>query len=335
MKRVASLLLILSCITALVGCGRADEARERNALIELLVGERYTDLDKVLVEEQERYINGKLSSNDWAGRFLTLTALDAKYDDKFDHWARMSSTGFSRLARGMHLQHEASVARGNAPAADTTDAQFAAMRALAAQARSDLLAANEKIPQCALCAGELINNNRALDEHATDSELLDAALRIDPKMYWPVLAYYQSIHPNWDSYDEIEAFITNIRQRLGDAALVDNMESRLYRDRARQVLQFNFIDSMDRAIALYEKGVNAHPSIQLLHELADIYVRRGNFVRAAELLEMDMKINVPSSVHSMDKLADAYIALGQTRKANELMAKQAEEKQHYPYLYME
>jgi hypothetical protein len=37
----------------------------------------------------------------------------------------------------------------------------------------------------------------------------------------------------------------------------------------------------------------------------------------------------------MDKLAEAYVALGQSRKAKELAAKLAEEKQRYPYLYMD
>lgn len=335
MKRFSSLVLLLWCIAGLTGCGHVDETREQNKLLALLVDEHYSELDKGLAEGQDHYLSGKLSSNDWAERFLNLAALDARFDANFNHWVRASTSGFALLARGMHLQHEAWIARGNAPAADTTDAEFAAMRALAIQARLDLLTAYEKIPHCALCAGELINNNRALDERATDRELLDTALRLDPKMNWPILAYYQGIHPNWDSYAEIEAFINDMRQRLGNAALVDNMESRMYRDRARQVLQFKFIDSMDRAIALYEKGVNPHSSRQLLHELADIYIRRGNFVRAADLLEMDLKINTPSSIDSMDKLADAYIALGQSRKANELAAKRAEEKRRYPYLYME
>ncbi|HEX7650358.1 MAG TPA: DUF4034 domain-containing protein [Noviherbaspirillum sp.] len=335
MKRFSSMVLLLWCIAGLAGCGHADEARERNVLLELLAGEHYSELDKVLAEDQARYLNGKLSSNDWAGRFLTLAALDARFDVKFNQWVRASTSEFARLARGMHFQHEAWIARGNAPAADTTDAEFAAMRALAIQARPDLLAAYEKIPHCALCAGELINNNRALEERATDRELLEAALRSDPKMYWPVLAYYQGIHPNWDSYEEIEAFINDMHQRLGDAGLAENMESRMYRDRARQVLQFKFIDSIDRAIALYEKGVNPHSSRQLLRELADIYIRRGNFVRTADLLETDLKINTPPSVHSMDKLAEAYVALGQSRKAKELAAKLAEEKQRYPYLYMD
>ena len=117
MKRFSSMVLLLWCIAGLAGCGHADEARERNVLLELLAGEHYSELDKVLAEDQARYLNGKLSSNDWAGRFLTLAALDARFDVKFNQWVRASTSEFARLARGMHFQHEAWIARGNAPAA--------------------------------------------------------------------------------------------------------------------------------------------------------------------------------------------------------------------------
>ena len=335
MKRLSAWVLMFCVLAGLAGCGRPDEAQEQDKLIGLLLGERYDELDKQLADAQEQYRTGKLPSNDWAGRFLALAALDARFDGLFNQWVEAGGTGFSRLARGMHLQHRAWVARGNKPAADTTDAEFAAMRELAAQARGDLLAAGKSLPNCALCTGELINNNRALDDHATDRKLLDTALSQDPKMWWPVLAYYQGIYPNWDSYEEIENFIAEMRRRLDDTALVDNMESRMYRDRARQVLQFAFVDSQDRAIALYEKGVNAHPSGRLLRELADIYIRNGKFVRAAELLEQDLAVNTPLRLDSMDKLIEAYLAFGQNGKADKLVSRRAEMKQRYPHLYLE
>jgi hypothetical protein len=82
-------------------------------------------------------------------------------------------------------------------------------------------------------------------------------------------------------------------------------------------------------------GVNEQPHGLLLKELADIYIKQGNYQRASELLERDLQINAPSDIATMEKLVDTYFSIGQVRKGNEVMTRRAELKQRYQFIYIE
>ena len=329
MNRSLRMMLAVLCALALGGCAQYDDEQTRAELRTLLAHKDFDGLEKSLTQAHAKYLSGTLPSNAWAAQFQGLATADAKLAPHFERWVSAKDSGYAHLARGMFLQQQAWQARGSEAAADTSDAQLAAMRKLAAQARPDLLTANEKIESCALCAGALIGNNRALDTRATDRALLDAALVQDPKMWLPVLEYFQGIYPRWESYDEMESFIAEMRIKVKEPELIANLQSRMYRDRARQALANNQIDRVKMATSWYEQGVNERPYSLLLKELAELYADQGHYQRASELLELNLKRNDAADLPTIDALAKVYVELGQHRKSEKMLARQEEIQRRY------
>ena len=329
MNTILKMILAALCAIMLTACGQREDEQARIALRNMLAQKDYDGLEKSLAQAHAKYLSGKLPSNQWAGQFQALATMGSKFKGQFDRWVSEKKSGYAHLARGMFLQQQAWLARGSEPSAETSDAQFAALRKLAAQARPDLTMANEKIEGCAICAGELIGNNRALNERATDRELLDKALSQDPKMWLPILEYYQGIYPKWESYDEIQAFIAEMRIKVKDPELDANLESRMYRDHGKQALSNNQIDRVKLATAWYEQGVNKHPHDLLLKELAALYADKGDYQRASELLELNLKTNDSADVSTIETLAKVYVELGQYKKSEKMIARQEEIQRSY------
>jgi tetratricopeptide (TPR) repeat protein len=304
-----------------------DEEHEKNILIGMLAKAQYKTLQQSLENTYSAYREGKLSSHVLVGRFDAIANLDADFDKRFDDWVRTTPGGYSYLARGMHLQQRAWDARGSELANKTTKTQFAKLRHLATRARLDLLKANDLLNDCALCAGVLIENNRALSRDKSENAgLLQNALRQDPKMWRPVLLYFSGLYPQWGgSYAEMKAFIEEIRQRTADPALIDQLMSRMYWVHGSTVQK----EDQEAALTWYEKGVNDHPYSLLINELALIYSKKNKHIKAAELLEKNLSVNDEWDIYTLEALAQAYFAMGQQLKGEKMIAKRNEAQRRY------
>ncbi len=259
-------------------------------------------------------------------RFTGLSRVDSDFQKQFDRWAQKSGSGNAYLARGMFLNELAWDARGEKYIAETSKEKIAEFRRLSAMARVDLNKANDKIPNCAMCAGELIHNNRAMGMQKSDDTLLQNALQQDPTLWAPVIAYFNALRPEWGgSFGKMETFIATVEQKHGDKALVEHLKSRLFFSRGNAIYKEN----LEGARVWFEKGLNDNAYQLLVNELALIYTRKNNHKRAAELLENSMAKGNEWDLYTLEALAQAYFNLGLTVKGEKLMAKRNEAVQRF------
>jgi len=333
MNFLKRLILPLACLAIVGGCGNKDELQALEHLHTALQDRAYGKLEQALDDGESQYRKGKLSANSWAQRITEFATSPGMDNDKLDRWVNATHSGYAHLVRGLYLQHDAWRLRGQQAAADTTELQFAMLRQRSQQARRDLIEAGNKIARCAICVGELINNNRALADQSTDRKLLETALEYDPKMWMPVIAYYQGIPPRWDNYDDIAKFISEVRERIKDDDLASLLESQMYRDKARHALLKPGFDSVKNATDYYEQGVTPKPDSRLMRELATIYSKRGQYSKSVEVLEREITVNGDTNLAKLDELSDAYFAAGQSKKSLKIRERREELVRNYPHVY--
>ncbi|MFZ6875839.1 hypothetical protein ACO0LF_27535 [Undibacterium sp. Di27W] len=304
-----------------VGSGYADEEHEQNILASMLWRGEFNKLDQTLDGGFAKKQAGQLNSNTLYTRFGTLSRLDKEYKKQFDRWVKTSRHGYAYLARGMFLQEQAWEARGAKFAAETSKSQFAAFHRLAALARQDFNKANEKITACAICAGELIRNNKALSKQEDDLALLKTALQQDHGLYSPAYAYLNKLLPQWGgSFNEMEAFINYIKQNTDDEILVEQLKSRLCYERGMAIYR----EDTEGARIWLEKGLNSQPYQLLINELALLYAKKNSHQQAIALLEKSMANGNEWDLYTLEALAQSYFALGMQVKGDKLIAKRDE-----------
>ena len=304
-----------------LGSNYADEEHEQNILVAMLWRGEFKKLDVALESGFAQNHAGRLKSNTLHTRFATLSRLDKNFKKQFDGWVKSSQHGYAHLARGMFLQEQAWEARGAKLAAETSKAQFAEFHKLSAQARVDLNKANEKIRACAMCAGELIGNNKALSIQGDDVNLLKTAFRLDPSLYTPAYAYLSKLLPQWGgSFADMESFIENMNKVTGDQVLVDQLKSRLYYYRGSAI----FKEDPEGARVWFEKGLNSQPYQLLVNELALMYAKKNSHKQAIALLEKSMANGNEWDLYTLEALAQSYFALGMQAKGDKLIAKRDE-----------
>ncbi|PXX37903.1 hypothetical protein DFR42_11463 [Undibacterium pigrum] len=304
-----------------LGSNYADEEHEQNILVAMLWRGEFKKLDVTLGSGFAQNHAGRLKSNTLYARFATLSRLDKDFGKQFDSWVKSSQLGYAHLARGMFLQEQAWEARGGKFAAETSKAQFAGFHKLSAQARIDFNKANEKIMACAMCAGELIGNNKALSMQADDANLLKAAIKQDPSLYSPAYAYLGTLLPQWGgSFEQIEAFIINIGKATGDQVLVEQLKSRLCYYRGNAIYK----GDPEGARVWFEKGLNSQPYQLLVNELALMYAKKNNHQQSIILLEKSLANGNEWDIYTLEALAQSYFALGMQVKGDKLIAKRDE-----------
>ncbi|MES2950977.1 MAG: hypothetical protein V4858_20775 [Pseudomonadota bacterium] len=298
-----------------------DEEHAQNILMGMLWRSEFKKLDQTLDAAFAQKATGKLKSNVLQARFASLSRLDSDFQKQFDRWVKESGSGNAYLARGMFLNVLAWDARGEKYISETSKDKIAEFRRLSALARVDLNKATDKLANCAMCAGELIHNNRALTLQKSDDTLLQTALQQDPSLWAPTISYFNALRPEWGgSFGQMETFIATVEQKIGDKALVEHLKSRLYFSRGMAIYK----EDLEGARVWFEKGVNEQAYQLLVNELALIYTRKNNHKRAAELLENSMARGNEWDLYTLEALAQAYFNLGLTVKGETLMAKRNE-----------
>ncbi len=56
----------------------------------------------------------------------------------------------------------------------------------------------------------------------------------------------------------------------------------------------------------------------------------GNYQRASELLELNLKTSDPADVSTIEALSKIYVELGQYKKSEKMIARQEEIQRRYP-----
>jgi hypothetical protein len=295
----------------------------------MLVEEKYAALDKAFEKAEKQYRNGKISTKQWEGRWLSIADINADgIEPRFDSWVAQTGSPYAYLARGLFITNKAWEARGTKLAPETTDAQFAELYRLSEKAEKDLLVAREKISKCSICIAGLLRANRAFGRPAAESEtLLDEALASDSKSRTAVFVYFTGLYPQWHgSFKLMQGFIDDMERQVSDPAVIDELRSRYCWMQAASAVERG---DGDLALEWYERGRTEHPYDMLMKHLAAAYMEKKEVGKAVTVLEDNLKLNDAWDLYTIEALAQAYFENGQQDKGKEMLRKRDEAQHRY------
>lgn len=161
-----------------------------------LVSRDYAGLERQYGRYLDSYVTNKISEEELSLKFAVFSK-GSGFESRYDEWVSAYPKSYSaRLARGVYRVADAWNKRSTKFANETTDEQFRGFTETLELAASDLQASLELFPKPVESYRQLINASKGL-KHDSARSLLDAALKLDPKAYYPRDAYLLTITPKW------------------------------------------------------------------------------------------------------------------------------------------
>ena len=206
-------LLLVTCVSLTsagsafaVPCSSQTEAQE--SAWALLNRSDYAGLDARLSLAQSSYRAGTINDVKLQQSFLQLCDNDPHLKAKYDAWvAAFPNSYVAHLARGNYLRNQGWQARGDGYADETGADRFEAMERLNSQAKKEYQDSLQLERKPILSYSGLIDMSR----HGGSSgpELVEKALKVDPKSFVVRRVYMTSIETRWQgSADEMQDFAT-------------------------------------------------------------------------------------------------------------------------------
>lgn len=199
-----------------------------------LLSENYSELEQTYKNYLGLYSSNKMTAEELAEKFAIFKKASG-LDARFDGWVKMYPASYSaRLARGIHRVSDAWLKRGSNFAKDTTDEQMRGFKELLKEATIDLAKSLELYSKPVESYTYLINVSNIISSEAGRG-LLNAALKLDPKAYYPRYEYLNMITPKWGGSVEImAAFIDESRKSQMDEKLKKRLDGEYYSYLAQQ-----------------------------------------------------------------------------------------------------
>jgi TPR repeat protein len=255
-----------------------------------LVSENYSELEQTYNNYLELYSSNKMTAEELASKFAIFKNASG-LDARFDGWVNMYPNSYSaRLARGIHRVSDAWVKRGWNFAKDTTDEQMRGFKELLKEATIDLAKSLELYSKPVESYTYLIKVSKILSYEAGQG-LLNAALKLDPKAYYPRYEYLNMITPKWGGSVEIMAgFINESRKSQMDENLKKRLDGEYYSYLAQQA---NFDQEYKTASDYYLKAYRITKNPDMLYYSSKNALDGSNFEiafsRADELINAHPK----------------------------------------------
>lgn len=174
---------------------------------DILSAKEYGALDQRFRPYLDSYASSKISAEELAWRFAVFSMM-TEVEPRLDEWVQALPNSYTaRLARGIYHVTDAWRKRGELMGNRTSDEQMEGFRESLKKAQSDLVAS---IPLYA----RPVDSYRYLIRVAKGSgngnerDMLDKALKLDPKAYDARTEYFDSIMPRWGgSESEMASFL--------------------------------------------------------------------------------------------------------------------------------
>ncbi len=328
MLTLRALIVMAVSAVLLLACNQyQDEEHEKNLLIGLFMHEKFDDLEQALIALDEAYLQKQISQKQWHGRWYALANIGSGgIHAKFEKWFGKSQPGHAYLLRAMYQQVQ--MWQMLQEEREDEPKQSAELKRMATLVEADLNQAEQKIQKCALCLVERITVNRALYRPVAESQkILEQALALEPNFAAAIYTYFVNLYPHWGgSYQKMRDFIAEMKNRVGDPAIIAGLESRYCWLQARTA---SANKDEDDALEWLKRGVNSNAYDTLMKELAMAYSERKDYANAALILEKNLEINNPWDMRTIEALARAYNDAGDKVKADQMMRKRSEVVQRY------
>lgn len=196
---IATLALVLALPQRAVA-GPAGQSSEEEVFYQktylMLSTKQYQELEQRFQQYLDLYARNEITAEELADKFENF-AKTPSLEPRFDEWVNAFPQSYSaRLARGIYRATTAWEKRGNDLARNTTDSQFRGFEETLKDAQSDLLLSLKLYARPVNSYRYLIRVSKGLSLD-DERDLLDAALKLDPKAMGPRFEYLDSITPKW------------------------------------------------------------------------------------------------------------------------------------------
>lgn len=162
----------------------------------MLSTKEYKALDQRFKKYLDLYAGNKITAEEFAQKLEIFTRMPG-LEPRFDEWINAFPESYTaRVARGIYRITDAWEKRGNKFAHSTTDEQFRGFGESLKKAQSDLMLSIQLYSRPVDSYRYLIRISKGLSL-GIERNLLDAALKLDPKAFEPRSEYIDAITPKW------------------------------------------------------------------------------------------------------------------------------------------
>lgn len=170
----------------------------------MLSSKEYGALEQRFRPYLDSYDNKKISAEELAVKFEVFSMMSG-IEPQFDEWVKAYPKSYTaRLARGIYFVTDAWKKRGELMGNRTTDAQMRGFRESLKKSQSDLMLSIPLYARPVDSYRYLIRISKGLSL-GTERNLLDAALKLDPKAYEARSEYFDAITPRWGGDEKLMA----------------------------------------------------------------------------------------------------------------------------------
>jgi TolA-binding protein len=170
----------------------------------MLSTKKYKELDQRFKQYLDLYARSEITAEELSIKFETFSKTPG-LEPRYDEWVKAYPQSYSaRLARGIYRVTDAWGKRGDQMAQRTTDDQFRGFNETLKDAQSDLMISITLYARPVDSYRYLIRISKGLSL-GTERDLLDAALKLDPKAYEVRSDYFDAITPRWGGDEEMMA----------------------------------------------------------------------------------------------------------------------------------
>lgn len=201
---------------------------------DMLSSREYAALEQRFRPYLDSYAGDKISAEELAWRFAVFSMM-TEVEPRLDEWIRAFPQSYSaRLASGIYHVTDAWKKRGELMGNRTSDEQMRGFHESLKRSRADLLASIPLYARPVDSYRYLVRISKGLGL-GEERDMLDAALKLDPKAYDIRTEYYDAITPRWGGSEKLMArFLEECKNSQMSARDKKRIEGVHYYDLAQQ-----------------------------------------------------------------------------------------------------
>lgn len=190
---------------------------------DMLSAKEYGALDQRFRPYLDSYASNKISAEELAWRFEVFSMM-TEVEPRLDEWVHAFPNSYTaRLARGIYHVTDAWKKRGESMGNRTSDEQMKGFRESLKKAQSDLVASIPLYVRPVDSYRYLVRVSKGMG-NGNDRDMLDKAIKLDPKAFDVRSEYFDSIMPRWGGSKRV---MTSFLEECNKSQMSDKDKKRI------------------------------------------------------------------------------------------------------------